>query len=205
MIDHDIPAIYNRLAFHEGDQIVVSSEISMADVYRIQGLSTDMIDFKFETVFVPYQAYSIDGIPGIDLVICSAEGEYLTPLEVKLTVLPTSSTSMMPESQWGCELVVRSATTSYCAIGMYDASKHYASEIREMFEDTCSSIGSWDNNYEMSHMTPNLSKHLDQYQARFHEYQKPLSGTTAVTAAIRLRRPRSSPVRQTGTPRSYPE
>ena len=101
-------------------------------------------------------------------------GNYLSPLEVKLTVLPTDQTSRQPEEKWGCELVIRSATTSYCALGMFDSVKEHAYHIREIFEESCSSIQMWDNDYEMTHKMPMLCRSIDAFQKEYYHHQKPL-------------------------------
>jgi hypothetical protein len=123
MLDKDIPAIYDKLEMKNGTLRVIASEISMREVFNCDMLNLDNLDFNFESKYEPYQAYSFDSIDGIDLVVKSIDGTYLSPLEIKLTVLPTSNTSFRPQDEWGCELVVRSATTSYCALGMYDSVK----------------------------------------------------------------------------------
>lgn len=174
MMKNGIKAIYNKLEFVEGKPKVVSSEIDIEKVFNCKGLDTSELDFHFESVFEKYRAYSTDSIDGIDLVVKSTDGRYLAPLEVKLTVLPTDSTSRQSEEKWGCELVIRSATTSYCALGMYDAVKSKAKEIRDIFEDTCASIQNWDNDYEMRHKTPNIAKCIDLFQEKYHAKQKPL-------------------------------
>ena len=174
MLTHEIPAIYNRLVLKDGELSVEASEVSMRDVFNCGGLSVGELDFNFESRFEPYQQYSFDTIDGIDLVVKSVDGRYLSPLEVKLTVLPTSGTSRLPEAKWGCEMVVRSATTSYCALGMYDSVKREKDEVRAIFETACADIGSWTNDFEMSHKTLNLSECVNVFQRRYLERQKPL-------------------------------
>lgn len=171
MMDKDIKAIYIRL--NEKLQ-VVSDTISLRDVFNCGTRDPEDLYFAFESVFEPYQEYSFDDIDGIDLVIKDKWGAYLSPLEVKLTVLPTDATSHKPESEWGCELVVRSATTSYCALGMFDELKESAADIRKIFEEACSSIQSWDNDYEMTHKTPSLCDCVNKFQRKYHKHQKPL-------------------------------
>jgi HindVP restriction endonuclease. len=95
-------------------------------------------------------------------------------LKFKLTVLPDSTTYKKPEDEWGCEMVVRSATTSYCALGMFDSVCSNAQDVREIFEKACADIGSWTNDYEMSHKTSALSECIDIFQKRHLEKQKPL-------------------------------
>ena len=111
MLANNIPAIYNRLVYKDSMLCVEASEISISEVFNCGSLSFDKLDFNFESRFEPYQQYSFDIIDGIDLVVKNTNGDFLSPLEVKLTVLPDSTTYKKPERDWGCELVVRSATT----------------------------------------------------------------------------------------------
>lgn len=174
MMQHGIPAIYNKLVDDNGQLKVVSSEIPIEDIFNCRGLEMSQLDFHFESVFAPYQEYSFDAVDGIDLVVKDTGGRFLSPLEVKLTVLPTDSTSRKPEKQWGCELVIRSATTSYCALGMFDAVKDESRAVREIFEDACASIQTWDNDFEMTHKTPDLRAAVDLFEHRYYVRQKPL-------------------------------
>lgn len=174
MLDKDIPAIYIKLEEHNGELLVVPSEISLREVFNCGARSLEQLYFSFESVFEPYQKYSFDAIDGIDLVIKDVDGRFLSPLEVKLTVIPTSATSHVPELYWGSELVVRTATTSYCAFGMFDAVKEESRLVREIFEEACSSIQSWDNDFEMTHKMPLLCAAVDDFQLRYHTRQKPL-------------------------------
>lgn len=174
MMEHDIPAVYIKLEDIDGKLKTVPTEISLRNVFRCGAKSASELSFNFETVFAPYQRYSFDAIDGIDLVIKDLAGNFLSPLEVKLTVLPTDSTSRQTEDKWGCELVVRSATTSYCALGMYDAVKGDARDVREIFEDACSSIQMWDNDYEMTHKILRISQSIDAFERRYLDRQKPL-------------------------------
>ena len=174
MLANDIPAIYNKLVNVGNKLKVVSSEISLRDVFNCGAMKLDELDFRFESKYEPYQLFSFDTIDSIDLVIKTINNEFLTPLEIKLTVLPTSNTSNLPETEWGCELVVRSATTSYCALGMFDSVKHDASTVRSIFEAACSSIGSWTNDFEMCHKTPLLIECINTFQRKYLDRQKPL-------------------------------
>lgn len=146
----------------------------MEQVFNSGSSAPEDLYFSFESVFDPYQVYSFDAIDGIDLVVKDLQGNFLSPLEVKLTVLPTDSTSSKPEQEWGCELVIRSATTSYCALGMFDSITVEARNIREIFEETCSSIQMWDNDFEMTHKMSYIHDSLDEFQSLYYRHQKPL-------------------------------
>jgi len=174
MLTKDIPAIYNRLIIDDDKLKVSSSEISLRDVLNSGETAPEMLDFQFESRYEPYQAYSFDSIDAIDLVVKNLDGTYLSPLEIKLTVLPTSNTSKKPEGKWGSEVVVRAATTSYCALGMFDSVKDDAVKVRDIFEDACSNIGDWKNDYEMSDKTPALTESVNNFQRKYIKSQKPL-------------------------------
>lgn len=174
MMDHDIKAVYIRLAKRQGKLEVIADQISFRQVFNCGEKSPVDLKFDFESVYAPYQRYSFNNIDPIDLVVKDTNGSYLSPLEVKLTVLPTDATSQKPEKDWGCEMVIRSATTSYCALGMFDSLSQKSSHIRDIFENACSDIQMWDNDFEMTHKTPLLCACLDAFQGEFLRYQKPL-------------------------------
>jgi hypothetical protein len=174
LLERNIPAIYNKLVLVDGELKVAATEISMLDVFNCGMLSCDDLDFRFETRYEPYQDYSVDTVDSIDLVVKSENGDFLSPLEIKLTVLPTSGTANLAEEQWGCEMVVRSATTSYCALGMFDSVKDERTAVRDIFEAACADIGSWTNDFEMTHKTPTLTNCVDEFEKRYLNHQKPL-------------------------------
>ena len=174
MLDNNIPAIYINLAEISGRIEVVATEIPINKVFNCDNKHSNELFFAFESVYEPYQKYSFDQIDGIDLVIKDTNGMFLSPLEVKLTVIPDSTTYQKPETQWGSEIVIRSATTSYCALGMFDAINSHARDVRNIFEASCSSIQSWDNDYEMTHKLPSLCESIDEFQHRYYTNQKPL-------------------------------
>lgn len=174
MLANNIPAIFVKLDLVDDRLLIVADEINISQVFNSGSKTPQELFFSFESVYMPYQKYSFDAIDGIDLVIKDLEKNYLSPLEVKLTVLPTDQTSRQPEEKWGCELVIRSATTSYCALGMYDSVNTCAQHVREIFEESCSSIQMWDNDYEVTHKMPSLCKSIDQFQKEFYAFQKPL-------------------------------
>ncbi len=174
MLDRNINAIYITLDIINGHLKVVPREIPIRQVFNCGDKTPHDLYFSFESVFAPYQQYSFDSIDGIDLVVKDTDGNYLSPLEVKLTVIPTSQTSTQTEDKWGSELVVRAATTSYCALGMFDTIKDHARNVREIFEEACSSIQMWDNDYEMTHKIPYLCDAINQFQLQYYTNQKPL-------------------------------
>lgn len=170
MLANNIPAIYIRLDYINGRLCVVADETPIQQVFNCGNKHSCDLHFNFEFVFEPYQQYSFDAIDGIDLVAKDTNGNYLSTLEVKLTALPTDQTSRQPEEKRGCELVIRSATTFYCALGMFDFVKEHAYHIREIFEESCSSIQMWDNDYEMTHKMPMFCRSINAFQKEYYHH-----------------------------------
>lgn len=174
MLEHNISAVYIKLDCIDGNLCVVADEIPISQVFNSADKRPNELFFSFESVFEPYQQYSFDTIDGIDLVVKDLNGHFLSPIEVKLTVLPDNSTCAREESRWGSEIVIRSATTSYCALGMFDAVRDHSRHVREIFEDACSSIQMWDNDYEVTHKMSLLCNSINAFQREYYQHQKPL-------------------------------
>ena len=174
MIEKNIPALYNGLVNIDGVLKVKTSEISLRKAFNCGNLSFDELVFDFETRYEPYQKYASDTIDAVDLVVRHKAGDFLAPIEVKLTVMPDNNTRNKPEKDWGCEMVVRSATTSYCALGMFDSVHDDAEIVRGIFEKTCSDVEAWPNSFEMSRKTANLAECIDKFQKVYLSKQKPL-------------------------------
>lgn len=174
MMSKNLPAIYARIAVVSGEIKVVCDEIPIKELFRCENRQPQDLAFCFESKFEPYQQFAIDPIDGIDLVVKDVAGTSLAPVEIKLTVLPTSATASRPENEWGSEIVVRTATTSYCTFSIWNEVKDQYRQIREIFEETCANIGSWTNDYEMSHKTEHLRSAIDCFERTYIGYQRPL-------------------------------
>lgn len=174
MLDQKIPAVYAKLAIINNKLKIVCDVINISDFFNCNETSIDNLQFDFESRYDPYQSYSFDSIDGIDLVVKDLHGQFLAPVEVKLTVLPTSATADKPQAEWGSEIVVRTATTSYCAFSIWDKVKNDKDKVREIFEDSCIKVGDWTNDYEVSHKTPELRSVLDLFEQNYIDYQQPL-------------------------------
>lgn len=159
-----------------GELKVVCDEIGINELFRCgKNKKASSLYFHFETKFEPYQKYCTDSLDGIDLVVKGLAGNYLAPVEAKLTVLPSSGTSAKPQAEWGSEIVVRTAATSYLALGIWDNVKDQRDKIRDIFEETCARIESWTNDFEMSHKTADLVGCLNAFEKEFIASQQPLA------------------------------
>lgn len=66
-------------------------EIDISEVYNCGTTSSKDLYFAFESKFAPYSKFAYDDIGNIDLVVKNLNGDFLRPLEVKLTVSPRQS------------------------------------------------------------------------------------------------------------------
>lgn len=151
------------------------SEMSFDDVFGTS-LPNAQLKFLFESPYDPYREYVEDAMEKIDVVITEAEsGKYLMPLEIKLTTLPDNGTASLPESEYGSEIVVRSATMRYVALGM--ASRLNAKqieEVRKIFHPVCVDIQDWENVFEMRQRRESIFKALDAFLIKYENLQRPL-------------------------------
>ncbi|MCX9006749.1 HindVP family restriction endonuclease [Citrobacter portucalensis] len=178
MREQKIPVIYLTL---DNELNVVPVELSVDDLFSSSLPSNDLF-YSFESQFNPYKDITYDTIERVDLVIAenalnpkgkSCDGKHLRALEVKLTVIPDNSTCHLKEELWAPEIVIRPATTMYCALGTAVSCKEHRDEIRDIFEPICNNIKSWGNETESSLLLPNLLSGLDKFQKQFHEKQTP--------------------------------
>lgn len=150
-----------------------TTEIGFNEIFRSE-LPNNELYFSFESKFEPYQRYSHDDIQGIDLVVKDTQGNFLAPLEIKLTVLPDHTTKDAPEEKWGSELVIRPATTKYIALGIINAVKDRLNEVRDIFEPVYIDVQDWSNRYEIANKIEAICNALNVFQREFLSFQRPI-------------------------------
>lgn len=147
--------------------------INFSDVFNTQKTGAG-IRFEFETAFSPFSEFLYDELGGIDLVTKDSEtGKFLRPLEVKLTVVPDSTTCELDENLWSSELVIRPATSSYAALSIYNSVKAL-SNAREILEPSAEKISDWNNATEIITQKESIIGALRCYLETFHAKQSPL-------------------------------
>ena len=171
MKDKGLKAVYLKL---DEDLNIKQEEIPFNDIFNSKSLTNQELFFGFESNFDPYQHHIINPLDHIDLVIKNMNGDFLRPLEVKLTVVPDNATCEKPEPDWGPELVIRPDSTIYCVLGIIDACNDYLHEIRAIFEPVCSRIQSWDNTVEMVSAISSIIDITDAFERQYLRFQKPL-------------------------------
>ena len=145
---------------------LICEEHDVSTVIRTDKAPADLY-FAFEKGFDKFDRLMV-GASGkkkntVDVLICEAKtyikrkgevvgmGEQLCPMEVKQTVVPDASTCNDDPSGWAPELVLRPATTSYCAMSMFtnmdEATKAAIKE--KMLDLKLNDVLAWNNPAEV--------------------------------------------------------
>ena len=146
--------------------------LTFDDVFNTKVANKD-INFLFESNYQPYTDYLHDTLDHTDLVT-NVNGIDRRPLEIKLTVLPDSTTSKYEdEALWGSELVIRPDSISYACLGIYTNLKAYATAIRNLLEPTAIKIESWENSRDILNHADEILATLTKFFRKYHSSQVP--------------------------------
>ena len=166
---------YGTILISQKGETTETSTVGFDDVFGTQ-LPNSELKFCFESAFTPYGEFVEDEMEVIDLVIKNFKtDEFIRPLEIKLTTLPDDGTSTFSEDKYGSEIVVRSPTMRYLALGI--AQRCGASEskrIRDIFNDSCRDIRDWGNQTEMMNKRTSIFTALNMFMKEFEGLQRPL-------------------------------
>lgn len=151
------------------------SETSFDNIFGTT-LPNDKLKFCFEATFDPYGAFVEDQMEVIDLVIKNnSSGKFIRPLEIKLTTLPDDATSDLSEDKYGSEIVVRSPTMRYMALGLAQTcSSADRRKIKNIFHDACKDIRDWENKAEMLSKREVIFDAMNKFLLAFQKRQKPM-------------------------------
>ncbi|WP_187977154.1 HindVP family restriction endonuclease [Mycetocola sp. JXN-3] len=115
----------------------LTTKHEMTEWSEILGTSLDQVHFEFEGVYSGYNDYTHTSANKSDVVVIErASGRHLRPLEIKLVVVPTSSTARRDRKDQSCEIVVRPSTVEQLAFSIahsYGASKR--SHLQKLLVD----------------------------------------------------------------------
>lgn len=83
-------------------------------------------------------------------------------------------TSLKPEPLWGSEIVIRPATTKYCALGIADSCFRQMDDIRELFEPIGIDVQDWGNRVEIASKLESMLKCINNFEKNYLSHQKPI-------------------------------
>ena len=181
MKDKGLNAKYIRL--REDLQTEVC-EISIDELFGIQGIDTKDVFYDFESKYETYEQFVPQDKPltdkeKIDLVVRKkSTREPLSALEIKLTVVPDQATAAKSIEKQGAELVCRPVTTKYCALGFFSKLNSDEREIvSELLRRAYTAINNWNNPDNMDDAQvylEQLKSSFDEFERKYYDRQIPL-------------------------------
>ncbi len=126
------------------------------DVWKMEqivGADQQSPFYEFEAQFTPFRHFSRNVVDKIDLVV-SLNNKPSIPLEVKLTVVPDSSTMKKPESEWAPEIVIRPVSSAHAmmslASNLTDPNfRSVRDQVIKVLQPAYNQISNWDNESEV--------------------------------------------------------
>lgn len=150
-----------------------------APIDNLFGLAPDESPhFDFETALKANSDLCHSRAERVDVVIRPTKPEVARSrgLEIKLVVVPDSSTMQSAPDQWAPEIVVRPSTTTNCAIQLYRHLKSLGllDQARVLLEPRCSQVHAWDNPIEMKSLATDILPALYKIIKMCEQSQLPL-------------------------------
>ena len=144
---------------------------------KVIGGANEEMYYRFESAFDPYSTFVGDSLEKIDLVV-SKRNRPLHPLEVKLTVVPDSSTAADNKTDWGPEMVVRPVSSAYAMMGIARRLRNTGSQsprrrVEAALKPVYSKISGWNNVVEIVNNRDDLTGALSDAIEIAREVQGP--------------------------------
>ena len=123
MLDDGVKPVYVKVKKGKGEIKFHAEDTRLAMSRVIEDPSTAY--YEFEASFLPYSSYirEKDSLEKTDLVVHKQDKRGkkrpIRALEIKLTVVPDSSTAKLSESDWAPEMVVRPVSSAYAVLSVY--------------------------------------------------------------------------------------
>ena len=147
------------------------------DFDQIVGAKKENPYYHFEKVFDAYSNLSRNFVDKIDLVVAIDE-IHTTPLEVKLTVMPDSTTANDDESKWAPEMVMRPVSSAHAMMGVATSlsepsNEGLKSDVIKILRSAYNKISDWNNMSELENSAWNLVGALSYALKVATDIQKP--------------------------------
>lgn len=158
-----------------GGKIIAKDQVwKMSEVI---GEASKELYFCFEETFSPYASLSRNEVDKIDLVV-SIDGTQKIPLEIKLTVVPDSSTVMNKEKDWAPEMVVRPVSSAHAMMGLATSLLEPENFVRkkqvvDTLKKTYNNVSDWSNTSEILQKSASLIDCLSTALEIAEELQNP--------------------------------
>jgi len=144
---------------------------------KIVGFANQSPYYEFEKPFSPYAKLSRNEVDSIDLIV-RIDNVQRIPLEVKLTVVPDSTTAGKPKNVWAPEMVMRPVSSAHAMMGLASSLRikknlKIKRSVINALKTGFNGITDWDNVTEIITNSESIKKSLAQALALSENIQKP--------------------------------
>ena len=155
----------------------IKADDGVWDMGEIVGYADQAPYYEFEKSFSPYAGLSRNEVDSIDLIVC-VNGVQRIPLEVKLTVVPDSTTAEKPESAWAPEMVMRPVSSAHAMMGLasslcIEGNVELKNGVIAALRPGFNKITDWNNITEIITHSEYIREALGQALALSENVQKP--------------------------------
>ena len=184
MLDDGVKPVYVEVKKEKGGIKFHAEDTRLAMSRVIEDPSTTY--YEFEAAFSPYSSYirEKDSLEKTDLVVHKQDKRGkkrpIRALEIKLTVVPDSSTAKLSENDWAPEMVVRPVSSAYAVLSVYARLlKQSKPDLKEKVRESLA-IGydkidgnNWESIAEISEKSDYLVKALSETAMLTSKIQSP--------------------------------
>lgn len=155
----------------------IFSDDDFWDFEKVLGSIEENSYFHFEKTFDPYSSLSRNEVDKIDMVV-SIDKCHKTPLEVKLTVIPDSTTAKDDENSWAPEMVMRPVSSAHAMMGvatslMKPSNRDAREKVVRILKKAYNKVSDWNNTTEIEKNAFDLVGALSLALKSSTELQKP--------------------------------
>ena len=167
----------NPVYVHLDQKLEIRNSVEALSMDRVLGGDEDDMYYRFESAFAPYSEFVGDSLEKIDLVVLKS-GRPFRPLEVKLTVVPDSSTADDGEARWGPEMVVRPVSSAYAMMGIArrlreSENRPILKQVESTLRPAYSNVSGWNNVAEIGNKRDKLTDALSDSIKIARQVQEP--------------------------------
>lgn len=184
MLNDGVRPVYVKVKKEKGEIKFHAEDTRLAMSRVIEDPSTAY--YEFEAPFLPYSSYirEKDSLEKTDLVVHKQDKRGkkrpIRALEIKLTVVPDSSTAKLSENDWAPEMVVRPVSSAYAVLSVYARlRKQSKPDLKEKVKEALA-IGydkidgnNWESIAEISEKSDYLVKALSETAMLISKIQSP--------------------------------
>ena len=167
----------NPVYVHLDQKLAIRNSTETLSMDKVLGGTDEDMYYRFESAFNPYSEFVGHSLEKIDLVALKSSSPF-RPLEVKLTVVPDSSTAGDDKNDWGPEMVVRPVSSAYAMMGIArrlrkPENRLLLKQVEDTLRPAYSNVSGWNNVAEIGSKRDILTEALSDAIKIAHKAQEP--------------------------------